>query len=100
MNSKLHNNGTRQTIQTLLCDLFAANPTATNAEVVAAVLEFNRHSTYAEHRVQIDRNKYNKAKFKCQGGVVPSVPATNPLARPLQQSEERVEDTRQLALEL
>ena len=89
---RTHNAGQRQTIQTLLCDLWLANPEASNEEVVNAVLEFRGgpdRTTYAEHRVQIDRNKYNRAKFLCQQGVIPAVPAVNPLHRPLQQSEER-----------
>lgn len=95
MTTRTHNNGDRRTIQTLLCEIFATNPTASNAEVVEAVLAEFPHSTYAEHRVQIDRNKYNKAKFKCQQGVAPSVPAENPLKRAPQQS---TEPSRQLNL--
>jgi len=95
MNDRLYNNGQRHTIQTLLCAIWAKEPEASNSSIVRAVLEFMPHSTYAEHRVQPDRNKYNKAKFKCQGGNIPLVPATNPEKRPMQQSET---DDKQLVL--
>lgn len=95
MTTRTFNNGDRFTIQTLLCSLFTAKPNATDAEVVEAVLDKFPWSTYAEHRVQIDRNKFNKAKFACQEGIVPEQPAFNPLRRAKQQS---TEPTAQLSL--
>lgn len=95
MNTRMHNNGQRYTIKTLLTELWLRNPYASDAEVVEAVLAEFPWSTYAEHRVQIDRNKFNKAKFPCQQGIVPTVKAENPLRRAKQQSREA---TQQLSL--
>jgi len=81
-------NTQRRTIQTMLCELFTENPGASNEEVTERVLAEWPNSTYAPHRVQPDRNKFNKAAFKCQLGVAPEVPAFNPERRPHQQSTE------------
>ena len=72
---------TKITMQDIMCNLWKQNPGATDEEVCQAIWDggfpppqFN----YTVKRVQTDRNKYNKAIFKCQEGIIPERPAYNP----------------------
>jgi len=84
------------TIQHLLVALFQRNPYATNEEIRDAVMENFPKSVYCKRyqdRAQKDRNRYNRADFKCQDGIVPAVRALNPDSHP----EVRVQMSLELA---
>ena len=75
----------KPTIQHLLVALFQSNPYATNEEIRDNVMEHFPNSVYYQRyadRAQKDRNRYNRADFKCMEGRRPAVRAENPTRRP------------------